>query len=129
MQWFRQWMAGQTPTIDRIGISYMLLGEAGADFDHPEADTPPPGKDWYRVGPHLMMVFPASAGDLTQGIGHDTESGMPYLRPFRGAQPLLVIPVALPGQNIAWLPETLGEHDSRCANCGAPTPRDTKKDM
>jgi hypothetical protein len=37
--------AGETPTVDRIGISYMLMGEVGADFDHP-ADQPPEGKDW-----------------------------------------------------------------------------------
>jgi len=124
MQWFRDWFTGKTPTIDRIGISYMLLGEAGADFDHPEATVPPEGKDWYRAGPHLMMVFPASAGDLTTGIEHDTTTGMPYTRPFRGAQPLLVMPVALPNQRLAWLPEP-GPDDQRrtgdryrCAHCG-----------
>ncbi|ETZ36106.1 hypothetical protein L843_2736 [Mycobacterium intracellulare MIN_061107_1834] len=125
MQWFKQWMAGEAPTIDRIGISYMLLGEAGADFDHPEATIPPVGKDWYRVGPHLMMVFPASAGDLTKGIGNDTATGVPYVRPFKGARPLLVMPVALPGQNITWLSESAADQERRqagdryrCTHCG-----------
>src|SRR5258708_26829745 len=34
MQWFDDVTHGRTPSIDRIGISYMLLGETGADFDH-----------------------------------------------------------------------------------------------
>lgn len=126
MQWFRQWFNGETPTIDRIGISYMLLGEAGADFDHPEATTPPPGSDWYRVGPHLMMVFPEHAGDITRGIEHDTTNGRPYIRPFAGAQPLLVMPIALPGQLTAWLPEQSADSEPRhagdryeCQQCGS----------
>ena len=101
MQWFMEVSQGKSPTIDRIGISYMLMGEAGADFDHPELNRPPPGKHWYRVGPHLMFVFPEDVGDITAGIGHDTSSGHPYARPFRAArQPLLVVPVALPHQTI-----------------------------
>jgi hypothetical protein len=123
MQWFQQWYEGKSPTIDRIGISYMLMGEAGADFDHPEATVPPAGEDWYRVGPHVMMVFPASAGDLTKGIGDDTTTGMPYLRPFKDAQPLLVMPVAKPGQSIDWVPETATATRQagdrfRCQGCG-----------
>jgi len=100
MQWFKEVSQGKSPTIDRIGISYMLLGEAGADFDHPELERPPEGKDWYRVGPHLMFVFPESAGDITAGMGRDTSSGLPYARPFKGAQPLLVVPIALPNETI-----------------------------
>jgi acetyl esterase/lipase len=106
MQWFRELRAGTSPTIDRIGISYMLMGEAGADFENPAATTPPDGADWYRVGPHLMVVFPGSAGDLTHGIAHDTSTGMPYVRPFPHAQPLLVIPIALPEQRISWSTDT-----------------------
>jgi hypothetical protein len=41
MQWFREVAEGRTPTIDRIGISYILMGEVGADFDHPEYKHPP----------------------------------------------------------------------------------------
>lgn len=100
MQWFSDFMHGRSPTIDRIGISYMLMGEAGADFDHPEIHLPPPGKTWYRAGPHVMLVFPQSAGDLLKGIGQDVTSGFAYARPFKGAQPLLVVPVARPGEVI-----------------------------
>jgi hypothetical protein len=100
MQWFREVAQGKTPTIDRIGISYMLLGEAGADFDDIAATKPPEGKGWYHVGPHVMVVFPNDAGHLTQGVGHDTSSGRPYVRPIPNAQPLLVIPVALANEEL-----------------------------
>jgi hypothetical protein len=66
MQWFMELEQGKTPTIDRIGISYMLMGEVGADFDHPE----PTNLLRARIG----------------------------VRPIPGAEPLLVVPIALPGE-------------------------------
>ena len=82
IQWYRAVAKGEAPTIDRIGISYMLLGEAGADFDDISASEPPTGKGWYRVGPNIMVVFPSDAGDLTQGISHDTSRS-----PIRATDP------------------------------------------
>ena len=104
LQWLKEVMRGNTPTIDRIGISYMLLGEVGADFDHPEATRPPAGKDWYRAGPHVMFVFPQGTGHMLKGLGHDTASGLPYVRPFPGAEPLLVVPIAKPGEKVCGCP-------------------------
>ncbi len=98
-----QWHAGrtwETPTIDRIGISYMLMGEVGADFDHPEYKQPPEGKDWYHAGPHVMFVFPEGTGRILKGLAHDTTSGLPYVIPIPGAEPLLVVPVTKPGEAI-----------------------------
>jgi hypothetical protein len=115
IQWFREVTQGKIPTIDRIGISYMLMGEAGADFDHPESKQPPEGKDWYRAGPHVMFVFPEGAGGILKGLGHDTASGLPYVRPIPGAEPLLVVPVALPGETIeAKRPDCSCGHGSSC---------------
>jgi hypothetical protein len=104
LQWFRDLMHGKTPRIDRIGISYMLLGEAGADFDDPSATQPPEGKVWYRAGPHVMFVFPAGTGRVVAGLGHDTASGLPYVRPIPGAEPLLVVPIAKPGEKVCGCP-------------------------
>jgi hypothetical protein len=100
VQWFMELKQGKTPTIDRIGISYMLLGEAGADFDDFTATKPPAGKDWYHAGPHVMFVFPEGTGRIVQGLPNDTTSGLPYVRPIAGAEPLLVVPVAMPGEMI-----------------------------
>ena len=98
LQWFKELRQGKTPTIDRIGISYMLMGETGADFDDPKATKPPESKDWYHAGPHVMFIFPEGAGRILNGLGHDTNSGLPYVRPIPGAEPLLVVPVAMPGE-------------------------------
>jgi len=73
-------MAGKKPNIDRIGISYMLRGEAGADVQDLNAKTPPEGKDWYYAGPHVMLVLPDSDKDALKDVGQDTSSGAPYVR-------------------------------------------------
>jgi hypothetical protein len=62
LQWFMELEQGKTPTIDRIGISYMLMGEVGANFDDPMASQPPEGKDWYHAGPHLCLSFLQAPG-------------------------------------------------------------------
>jgi hypothetical protein len=104
IQWFMELKQGKTPTIDRIGISYMLMGEVGADFNDPEATQPPEGKDWYQAGPHVMFVFPEGAGRILEGLAHDTATGLPYVRPIPGAEPLLVVPIAKPGERACGCP-------------------------
>jgi hypothetical protein len=104
MQWFMAVSQGKTPTIDRIGIAYMLMGETGADFDDLHATHPPEGKDWYRAGPHVMFVFPTGTGHILHGIGHDTGSGLPYARPVAGAEPMLIVPFAKPGEQTCGCP-------------------------
>jgi hypothetical protein len=104
IQWFMELTQGKTPTIDRIGISYMLMGEVGADFDDLKATQPPEGRDWYQSGPHVMFVFPEGAGRILKGVAHDPTSGRPYVRPIPGAEPLLVVPIALPGETSCGCP-------------------------
>jgi hypothetical protein len=94
MKWMTAMMEGKKPNLDRIGISYMLQGEAGADVQDISAKTPPPGKDWYYVGPHVMLVLPDNDKDALKYIGQDTSSGMPYVRGPGSPSPLLIIPVA-----------------------------------
>ena len=47
-----------------------------------------------------MFVFPEGTGRILNGLTHDTSSGLPYVRPIPGAEPLFVVPVALPGDMI-----------------------------
>jgi hypothetical protein len=61
------------------------------------ADTPE-WTHWYHAGPHVMFVFPEGTGRILKGLGHDATSGLPYVRPFPGAEPLLVVPIAKPGE-------------------------------
>jgi hypothetical protein len=46
----------------------------------------------------VMFVFPEGTGRILKGVAHDTTSGLPYVRPIPGAEPLFVVPIALPGE-------------------------------
>jgi hypothetical protein len=80
MKWMMAMRAGKRPNIDRVGISYMLQGEAGSDVQDLNAKTPPPGKDWYYAGPHIMLVLPDGDKAALKDVGQDTSSGAPYVR-------------------------------------------------
>ena len=71
-------------------------------------EQPPEGKDWYHAGPHVMFVFPKGTGHILEGLAHDTTSGLPWVRPIPEAEPLLVVPVALPGEMIEALCTVIG---------------------
>jgi hypothetical protein len=100
MKWMMAVMAGKKPDIDRVGISYMLQGEAGSDVQDINAKTPPPGKDWYYAGPHVMLALPDGDKDALKDVGQDTSSGLPYVRGPNSLSPLLVIPVARSDEEI-----------------------------
>ena len=57
--------AGKEPPAGQVGFSYMLGGEdwTASNVD-PAATEPPPGEDWVKSGPHVMILNP---GDLAQG--------------------------------------------------------------
>jgi len=80
----------------------MLLGEVGADLGDLGAKKPPPGQDWYYAGPHVMIVLPDAAASSLAGINRDPATNGPYVRwlRYKGATPLLVIPVAKAGERI-----------------------------
>jgi hypothetical protein len=106
MKWMTAVPAGRKPNIDRVGLAYMLLGEAGADLNNPYAKAPPPGKDWYYAGPHLMIVLPDACKDALQGINRDVSNNMPYVVAPDSSSPLWVIPVAKAGERIkAYVPD------------------------
>jgi hypothetical protein len=100
MKWMMAVMAGKTPDIDRVGVSYMLQGEAGSDVQDINAKKPPPGKDWYYVGPHVMLALPYGDKDALKDVGQDTSSGLPYVRGPNSPYPILVIPVAKSDEEI-----------------------------
>jgi hypothetical protein len=77
-------IAGRTPHIDRIGISYMYLGawkSAKGGSGHE-----------FHVGPHLMVLGPNQ--DEFQGFNRDATNGMPYVTHLPNRTELfLVVPV------------------------------------
>jgi hypothetical protein len=63
MKWLTATLAGKKPDIDHVGLSYMLLGEARQGQDATPAKEPSQVKEWFYVGPHIMVVLPDSAKD------------------------------------------------------------------
>ena len=77
-------IAGRTPHIDRIGISYMYLGAWKSAKDGSRHE--------FHVGPHLMIVNPNQ--DDFQGFNRDATNGMPYVTHLPNRTELfLVMPV------------------------------------
>lgn len=75
-RWLEALMAGQSPTIERLGIAYMLRGDAGASNIDPAAAGPTDDNQWHVTGPHLMLLMP---GLNYEGITTDHEKGGPYV--------------------------------------------------
>ena len=69
LRWTQDSLAGRTPHIDRIGISYMYLGAWKPMKDGSGHE--------FHVGPHVMVVGPNP--DEFQGFNRDATNGMPYV--------------------------------------------------
>jgi hypothetical protein len=68
--------SGSDFNTDRIGISYMLQGDALVSNSNPAATDPNNGDVWVQEGPHLMIVGPR---DVLKGISDDPYNGGPYV--------------------------------------------------
>jgi hypothetical protein len=83
LKWIQDSLAGRTPHIDRIGISYMYIGAWAKSGK---------GAEEFHVGPHLMIVSPNQ--DEFQGLNRDPSNGMPYVAHLPNHSELyLVMPV------------------------------------
>lgn len=68
--------AGKGYTVEKLGISYMLQGDAGvsnSDPGHPEGGNAP---DAIKEGAHLMIAVPRA---LLEGVTDDPHAGGPYV--------------------------------------------------
>lgn len=63
-------------TADRIGISYMLQGDALVSNSSPYATDVKNGDVWVQEGPHLMLIVPKS---MLKGLSTDPFNGGPYV--------------------------------------------------
>lgn len=61
---------------DRIGISYMLKGDAYVSNSNPAATNPENGDVWVEEGPHIMIIVPKAA---LKGVSDDPFNGGPYV--------------------------------------------------
>jgi hypothetical protein len=67
---------GSDFSTDRIGISYMLKGDAHVSNSNPAATDPNNGDVWVQEGPHLMIVVPK---EQLIGVSRDPYNGGPYV--------------------------------------------------
>jgi hypothetical protein len=85
LHWIQDSLAGRTPQIDRVGISYMY---GGAWVKSAKGSSGPE----FHVGPHLMIVSPHQ--DDFRGFNRDGSNGMPYVAHLPGHTELyLVMPI------------------------------------
>ena len=62
LRWADAWMHKKPFTSDRVGIAYMLAGDAaGASNIDPHATTPTADNQWVIEGPHVMVIVPDAA--------------------------------------------------------------------
>lgn len=64
-------------TTDRIGISYMLGGDAPVNNADPFDTKPDSGEVWVQEGPHLMLIVPDPA--MLEGVSDDPDNGGAYV--------------------------------------------------
>ena len=70
------YVEGREPNIERIGIAYMLSGDAGLSNTDPFATGPTDDNEWHVSGPHIMIVMP----DMTyEGVSTDPNNGGPFV--------------------------------------------------
>jgi hypothetical protein len=100
MKWMQATFAGRKPNIDRVGMAYMFQGEVGADQNDLSMRTPPEGKNWYYVGPHVMIVLPDKDKSALKYVNRDISTSEPYVTALKSSSPLLVIPIARPHQEV-----------------------------
>jgi len=87
MEFMKDGLAGRTPQINAIGISYMYKGA----FVHKPGETDS-SKPEFHVGPHIMIVSPHQ--DELQGYNRDGTLGIPYVTHLPNRTELfLVIPI------------------------------------
>ncbi len=77
MEWAHAWMTRSPVEVDRLGVSYMLQGDAGGSNIDPFAEGPTPDNEWVTEGPHLMVIVP-NLEDL-EGLPTDPHNGGPYV--------------------------------------------------
>ena len=103
MQWLMATVAGKKPNIDKVGLAYMLMGEARQGQGAAPTKDPAQVKEWFYIGPHIMIVLPDAAKEALTGINRDLSNNLPYIS-FLGASPegtpIWVVPVAKGGERI-----------------------------
>ena len=87
-RWMAAWMGGTPFTAERVGIAYMMAGDApdgGASNVDPAASQPMADNEWVVEGPHIMVIAPDPSAFAGMSTTIDTDgpyvmwSGTPYM--------------------------------------------------
>lgn len=94
-RWMAAWMGGTPFTAERVGVAYMLAGDAaegGASNSDPAAPQPTADNEWVVEGPHMMVIAP----DPTAFAGLPTtiQTDGPYVMWSGTPYAHLMVPVA-----------------------------------
>lgn len=90
--WAQAWQTRGPVSIDRAGIAYMLMGDAGASNIDPFAEGPTADNDWVVTGPHVMLIVPDPA--TLEGLPTDHRSGGPWIMWSGTPYAHVMIPIA-----------------------------------
>jgi hypothetical protein len=87
LQFIKDSMAGRTPNVQSVGISYMYGG-----FWVPNKSHAMESGNEFHVGPHIMII--GLDQEILQTLNHDGSNGQPYVNHLPGHSELyLVIPI------------------------------------
>ena len=87
LQFMKDSMAGRTPNVQSVGISYMYGG-----FWVPNKSHATGSGDEFHVGPHIMII--GLNQKIMRTLNHDGSNGEPYVNHLPGHSELyLVIPI------------------------------------
>ena len=103
MKWLMASFAGKKPDIDRVGLSYMLMGESRPGQGATPSNPPKDPSQVKEVGPHIMVVLPDSAKDAFRGVSKDISDEEPFIWFFSSADdatPIWIIPVVKAGNRL-----------------------------
>lgn len=76
-KWAQAWATKGEFKTDKIGISYMLMGDSGGSNTDPYAMEPTEDNEWVVEGPHLMILVPDEA--MLEALPDDPDTGGPYV--------------------------------------------------
>ena len=80
-------LAGRTPNVQSVGISYMYGG-----FWVPNKSHAMGSGNEFHVGPHIMIIGPDQ--NMLETLNHDGSNGDPYVNHLPGrTEVYLVIPI------------------------------------
>ena len=86
------WSIGDTQSVERVGLSYMLQGGSDPSNDDPSLSSPREDEEWVFTPPHVMLVIP---GGFDEGhFTTDHMSGYPYIMYSETGYEHIMIPVA-----------------------------------